>query len=126
MATKEELLIPVTHRDAATLLTINIQWIRLGTKIWSDMWAAYRGLAAQGFQHGTVNRTLHFVDPETNVTTNGVEAMWQRSKAKFKAMFGPTNREMIPDCLSEFMWAKRFKEHSYFHFWKQVVNEYPV
>ena len=56
------------------------------------MWAAYRCLAAQGFQHGTVNHTLHFVDPAINVTTNRVEAMWQKSKAKFKAMFGPTNR----------------------------------
>ena len=90
------------------------------------MWAAYRGLAAQGFQLGTVNHTLHFFDPATNVTTNGVEAMWQKSKAKFKAMFGPTNREMIPDNLSEFMWAQRFKEHSYFHFWNQVVDEYPI
>ena len=86
------------------------------------MWVAYLGLAAQGFQHGAVNHTLHFVDP-ANVTTNRVEAMWQRSKTKFKAMFGPINRGMIPDYFLEFMWAQRFKEHSYFH---QVVDEYPI
>ncbi|XP_065662708.1 uncharacterized protein LOC136085338 [Hydra vulgaris] len=126
IATKEGLLIPVAHRDAATILTIIIEWIRPGTEIWSDMWAAYQGLAAQGFQHGTVNHTLHFVDPATNVASNRVEAMWQKSKTKFKAMFGPTNREMIPDYLSEFMWTQRFKEHSYFHFWNQVEVEYPV
>ena len=108
--TKEGLLTPAAHCDAAILLPIIIQWIRPGTEIWSDMWAAYRGLAAQGFQHGTVNHTLHFVNPATNVTTNRVEAMWQRSKVKFKAMFGPTNREMIPYYLSEFMWAQRFKK----------------
>ena len=44
------------------------------------------------------------VDSNTQVTTNRVEAMWQRNKAKFKAMHGPTNRDMIPDYLSEFMW----------------------
>ena len=72
IVTKERLLIPVAHRDAATFLPIIIQWICPGTEIWSDMWAAYRGLAAQGFQHGTVNHTLHFVDPATNVTTKGL------------------------------------------------------
>ncbi|XP_065652863.1 uncharacterized protein LOC136080179 [Hydra vulgaris] len=40
IATKEGLLIPVAHRDAATILPIIIQWIRPGTEIWSDMWAA--------------------------------------------------------------------------------------
>lgn len=86
------------------------------------MWGAYNNLTAQGYQHGTVNHTYNFVDPNTQVTTNHVEAMWQRSKAKFKAMHGPTNREMVPDYLSEFMWAQRFTEHRFFHFWDQVVT----
>ena len=78
--------------------------------------AAYRGLAAQGFQHGTVNHTLHLVDPATNVTTNRVETLWQRSIVKFKAMFGPTNRVMIPYYLSEFMWADVLKNTLIFTF----------
>ena len=41
-------------------------------------------------------------------------------------MFAPTNRNMIPDYLAEFMWDQRFKEHSYFHFWIQVTKKYPV
>ena len=63
-----------------------------------------------------VNHQYNFDDPNTGVTTNHVEAMWQQAKAKFKSMFGPTNRDMIPDYLAEFMWNQRFKEHSYFHF----------
>ena len=39
--------------------------------------------------------------------------MWQRAKAKFKSMFGTTNRDMVPDYLGGFMWNQRFKEHSY-------------
>ena len=86
------------------------------------MWGAYNGIAGQGFQHGVVNHQYNFVNPSTGVTTNHVEAMWQQAKAKFKSMFGPTNRDMIPDYLIEFMWNQRFKEHSYFHFWTQVTQ----
>ena len=67
------------------------------------MWAVYNGLQAPAYLHGTVNHTLHFVDPQTGVTTNHVEAMWCRAKAMFKPMMGPTNRKMVADYLSEFM-----------------------
>ena len=67
------------------------------------------------------------MDPMTGVTTSRMEAMWQRSKAKFKSMMGPTNRAMVPDYLAEFMWAQRFGgPHAYFNFWTQVTDLYPV
>ena len=90
------------------------------------MWGAYNGIAVQGFQHDVVNHQYNFVDPNTGVTTNHVEAKWQRAKVKFKSMFAPTNRDMIPDYSAEFMWNQIFKEHSYFHFWTQVTQQYPV
>ena len=43
------------------------------------------------------------VIPNTGVARNYVEALWQQAKAKFKSMFGPTNPDMIPDYLAEFM-----------------------
>ena len=49
------------------------------------------------FPAKTANHQYNFVDPNTGVTTNHVEAMWQRAKAKFKSMFDPTNRDMVPD-----------------------------
>ena len=94
-------------QDAATLLPIIQQWVQPGTTVHSDMWQAYNQLAASGYQHGTVNHTLHFVDPATAVTTNCVEAMWQRAKNKVKVQHGPTDRDMIPDYLAEFMWNQR-------------------
>ena len=94
------------------------------------MWAAYNQLPnlAAGYQHGTVNHTLHFVDPNTGVCTNRVEAMWSRAKDKFKAGRGPTNRDMIADYLAEFMWAQRFGEGSaFYHLWTQIARDlYPV
>ena len=65
---------------------------------------------------------MFFVDPMTGTTTNRVEAMWQRAKAKFKAMYGPSNRGMIADYLSEFMWMQRFVDHPFYHFWHQVAT----
>ena len=90
------------------------------------MWAAYNGLQGPLYQNGTVNHTYNFVDPQTGVTKNHVKAMWCRAKAKFKSMMGLTNREMITDYLSEFMWMQRFHEPRFFHFWDQVVTTYPV
>ena len=90
------------------------------------MWGAYNGIVAQGFQHDVMSHQYNFVDPIAGVTTNHAEAMWQRAKAKFKSMFGTTNCDMIPDYLAEFMRNQRFKEHSYFQFWTQVTQQYPV
>ena len=80
------------------------------------------------YAHGRVNHTLHFVDPNTGVTTNRVEAMWSRAKDKFKASRGPTNREMVADYLAEFMWSQRFRgESAFFNLWTQIARDlYPV
>ena len=80
------------------------------------MWAAYNNLLALAHVHDTVNHRPLFVDPYTGVTPNHVEAMWCRAKSKLKAIMGPTNREVIPDYLPEFMWVQRFNEHRFFHF----------
>ena len=56
------------------------------------MWLAYNDLQASAYLYGTVNHTLNFVDLQTGVTKNHVEAMWCRAKANFKSMMGPTNR----------------------------------
>ena len=115
--TKKGFLVPVANCDTATLLPIIRQYIRPGSIFWSDMWAAYNNLPGLTHVHDTVNHRPHFVDPHTGVSTNHWEVMWCRAKSKLKAMMGPTNREMIPDYLSEFMWVQRFNEHRFFHFW---------
>ena len=60
---KESFMYSIPDRSAQTLLPIIQATIRPGTTIMSDMWAAYGGIAAMGFQHLTVNHTLNFVDP---------------------------------------------------------------
>ena len=91
------------------------------------MWGAYNNIVQLGYQHGIVNHRLYFVDPVTGFCTDRIEAMWQRSKAKFKAMHGPSNRATIRDYLAEFMWAQRFGgTNAFFSFWTQAPSMYPV
>ena len=80
------------------------------------MWAAYNGLQGPLYQHGTVNHTYNFVDPQTGVTTNHVEAMWCRAKTKFKSMMGSTNREMITDYFIRIYVDAKIPRTSFFSF----------
>ena len=63
--TKECFVYTVPDHSTPTLLSIVQASIRPGTTLMSDMWAAYDGIAAMGFQHLMVNYTLNFVDPST-------------------------------------------------------------
>ena len=90
------------------------------------MWAAYNGLHAPTYLHGTVNHTLNFVDLQTGMTTNKIEAMWCHAKSKFKSMMGQTNHKIVANFFPKFMWIKRFSELRFFHFWDQVVTAYPA
>ena len=76
-ATKEGSLLPVLRRNAATLMSLIIQWVRLRIEISNNMWGAYSYIVAQGFQYDVVNHQYNFEDPNTKVTTNHVEATWQ-------------------------------------------------
>jgi hypothetical protein len=43
-------------------------WIKTGTTVISDYWAAYRFLKAHGYTHRTVKHSIAFIDerPEVN------------------------------------------------------------
>ena len=50
----------VDDRRAETLIPIIQKLVLPGTTIYSDEWAAYRGLAQLGYVHCTVNHSHHF------------------------------------------------------------------
>jgi len=78
----------VKTRDAATLLSIIYHRCLPGTIIYSDLWKAYRHIdkTDKKFKHFTVNHSLHFVDPDTKVHTNGIESIWRVAKHQIKKM----------------------------------------
>jgi dimeric dUTPase (all-alpha-NTP-PPase superfamily) len=48
-----------------------------GSMIYSDMWKGYVNMEEIiGFRHMTVNHSLNFKDPITQVHTNNIEAFW--------------------------------------------------
>ena len=77
----DRFLVEVAKRDAATFLPIIAQYVRPGTVVYSDEWAACHQLATTtGNVHLIVNHSLHFVDPLTGAHTQGVEGMWSACK----------------------------------------------
>jgi hypothetical protein len=97
----------VERRDTETLLPLIQQWCLPGTIIVSDGWRAYESLPILGFQHEVVVHENHFVDPNTGIHTNNVEAFWQRCKRRFKRMYG-TSRTLLASHVDEFLWQDRF------------------
>jgi len=94
--------------------------------IWTDEWRAYNNLAQNGYGHQTVNHSRHYVDPNTGVHTNNIEARWNACKARFKAKWG-VNRNLIPGYLDEYMWrSRRPRERCFAEILDAIRRQYPV
>ena len=111
--TRASFMFTVPDRSAQTLLPIIQQSILPGTTIMSDMWAAYGGIGAMGFQHLQVNHTYNFVDPNTGAHTQNVENSWMCAKKRNKRQHG-TRRTMIDSYLCEWMWRQRNRNNNLF------------
>jgi len=70
----------VYDRRADTLILIIQKFVLHGSTIFSDQWAIYGQLRNLGYNHQTVNHKKNFVDPQTSVCTNSIEAYWSRDK----------------------------------------------
>jgi transposase-like protein len=123
--TNEGFLVAVPQRNAATLLPIIQQFIRPGTTVVSDLWAAYNTIGNIGYRHLTVNHQVNFVNPVTGAHTNTVENMWMRAKRRNKRECG-TARGMIDTYVIEFMWRLKFGEDPFENIIKGIRTVYRV
>ena len=57
---------------------------RSGTIVWSDEWSSYNNVFRLGYNHGTVNHHLRFIDPTTGVHTQNIESLWNKLKRRMK------------------------------------------
>uniref|UniRef100_A0A914PMU4 ISXO2-like transposase domain-containing protein n=1 Tax=Panagrolaimus davidi TaxID=227884 RepID=A0A914PMU4_9BILA len=74
------IMCPVQYRDKRTLHALIKRWIKPGTTILSDCWAAYNGLEELGYKHLKVNHSKNFKDPVTGACTNRIESSWRHAK----------------------------------------------
>jgi transposase-like protein len=125
--TRECFAVTVEKRDAPTLLPIIQQFILPGTTILSDQLAAYNNITScpEGYEHKTVNHSLHFVDPVTHTHTQNIENMWMCIKRKKKQQMGQ-HRSLLSTHLGEFMWRRKFGDRPFENLVKCIRDLYPV
>jgi len=100
----------VKNRSAKTLMTIIEKYVAPGSQVYTDCWKGYRteGLLDQGLLHGTVNHSLHFVDPVTLVHTNSIEGTWSGMKRKIASRY--YQEDEIELHLAEYIWRRLHAE----------------
>uniref|UniRef100_A0A1I8IUL4 DDE_Tnp_IS1595 domain-containing protein n=1 Tax=Macrostomum lignano TaxID=282301 RepID=A0A1I8IUL4_9PLAT len=106
------MIVIVLDRRAQTLLPIMQQYIMPGSRVLTDGWQAYNGLAVPSYAHATVNHRLHFVDPQDpTVHTNTIEGTWAHSKAKLRAMHACTRQAMRCSSPSNALFKSHLQEY---------------
>ena len=120
----------VSRRDAQTLLPIIQAHVLPGTIIYSDEWAAYNQVQniPNVTAHATVNHSLHFVDPQTDVHTQNIESYWNRVKYRIKHMKG-VHLHQLASYLDKFMWRERRRQTTslaFEHIMRDISAQYPV
>ena len=92
----------VDDTEAKDLIPIITKKVKPGTKICSDTYRSYTGLAACGFIHRTVeHRTKNYVKGKNHI--NGLEGFWGYLKRKLAAK-GGVRRKYLHLFLGEYVW----------------------
>jgi transposase-like protein len=99
-------VLTVNDRPAETLLDAITKHVKSGSIIYTDLWKGYLQLSALGFAHCTVNHSLYYKDPVTDVHTNCIEGTWNGIKLTI-ARRG-RNACSLNERLLEFIWRRKY------------------
>lgn len=100
----------VDDTQAKDLIPIITKKVKSGSKICSDTYRAYTGLAARGYVHRTVeHRTKEYVKGKNHI--NGLEGFWGFLKRKL-ASKGGIRRIYLPLFLGEYVWRYNHRKES--------------
>ena len=92
----------VNTTEAKELIPIITKKVKPGTKICSDTWRAYTGLAVKGYVHRTVeHRKKQYAKGRNHI--NGLEGFWGYLKRQL-ASRGGIRRERFSLYLAEYVW----------------------
>ena len=112
----------VEKRDAATLIPLIMDNVEAGTLIVTDGWAAYNRIQYMGFYHEVVIHEENFVDPITGANTQRIECEWSHAKLLIMHLRRGTTLDLLQSHLDEFIFRKRFGEHSFIEWVKRCRN----
>ena len=118
-------LVPVEKRDQETLIPLIKSWILPHSTIISDCWKAYNVLNQEGYEHLTVNHSLHFKDPASGAHTNTIESSWRHLKNSLPEY--SFNKKYIAGYLAKFMFLKKCKinnENEFFAFCNIIAKTF--
>ena len=92
----------VDNTEAKDLIPIITKKVKSGTRVCSDTWRAYTGLATRGYVHRTVEHAKkEYVKGRNHI--NGLEGFWGYLKRQL-ASRGGIRRERLPLYLAEYVW----------------------
>lgn len=98
----------VDATEAGDLLPIITKRVKVGSRVCSDTWRAYTGLAAKGYVHRTVEHgEKEYARGKNHI--NGLEGFWGYLKRKLAAK-GGVKRKCLPLFLGEYVWRYNYRE----------------
>jgi transposase-like protein len=116
----------VKDRSSQTLLALVEKWVEPGSRIMTDAWQGYNGIAniQNGiFTHDVVH-SANFVHPaNADIHTQNVETFWCKTKRKFKQMHG-TSKDLFPSYLSETMFRRYYNDNLFAYIIIEISKPY--
>ena len=98
----------VDDTEAKDLIPIITKKVKPGSKVCSDTYRSYTGLAAKGYVHRTVeHRIKEYAKGNNHI--NGLEGFWGFLKRKL-ASKGGVRRIYLPLFLGEYVWRYNYKK----------------
>lgn len=98
----------VDDTEAVNLLPIIAKRVKAGSRVCSDTWRAYTGLAAKGYVHRTVEHgEKEYARGKNHI--NGLEGFWGYLKRKLAAK-GGVKRKYLPLFLGEYVWRYNYRK----------------
>lgn len=92
----------VNNTEAKDLIPIITKRVKSGTRVCSDTWRAYTGLATKGYVHRTVeHQKKEYTKGKNHI--NGLEGFWGYLKRQL-ASRGGIRRKKLPLYLAEYVW----------------------
>lgn len=100
----------VNDTEAKDLLPIITKKVKFGSRICSDTYSSYTGLAAAGYVHRTVeHRKKEYAYGKNHI--NGLEGFWGYLKRKLAAK-GGVRRKYLYLFLAEYVWRYNYKSYN--------------